>query len=177
MPPKRNSPPLVMTWGKAAPVLAISGLFDVLRYSFLLFWLIGPAMIGLYCAAKVGDVAVIGGLLTKGCVAGAALIGIGGSTALIAFGSVMAIAVGFAGWLTVVVIILMTNSRALGENPVAALWLFEGIGASVTVMAWGVYKKQIEQDKAAFKKYQKEQADTINLMQASAAQQAQDEIY
>jgi len=191
MPPNRrnrsnNAPPPVMTWKKASWILIVAGLADALRYFFLAFWLFGPALVGLYCAAKVGDVAVIGGLLTTGCVAGATLLGIGGATAFIAFGSVMAISVGFAGWLVVTGIILMTNSRALGENPVAALWLFEGMGASVFIMAWGVYRAQIKKELAAFKKYQEETAaqqtqernqQAAYLMQASAAQLEQDEIY
>jgi len=168
MPQKRNSqPPPMMTWKKASWVLAVAAIFDALRYFFLLFWLFGPALLGIYCAAKVGDTAIIGGALAAGCVAGAAIIGIGGATAFIAFGSIMAISVGFAGWFTVTFFIAATNSRALGENPLAVLWLFEGLGASVLIMAWGIYKKQIKEDAAAFKKYE----------QGQAAQPAQDRIY
>ena len=147
-----------MTWGKASPVLIIAALFDALRYFFLLFfWFFGPALIAFYCTTKISGVVgtTIGETL---CGAGAGAIGYVGAPAFIAFGSVMAIAVGFAGWLTVTFIIFAGNRRALGENPFAVLWLLEGIGASVLVMVWGVYQTQIRQEHAALKKYQKEQA-------------------
>lgn len=156
-----------MTWAKATPILIVGGVFDALRYFFLMFWLFGPALVGLYCTAKVGDTAVIGGLLTTGCVAGAAALGFGGSAVFIAFGTIMAISIGFAGWFIVTFIIASTNSRALGENPFATLWLFEGLGASVFIMAWGIYRTQIKKERAALKKYEHEQA----------TQREQDEIY
>jgi len=188
MPQKRNNagPPPVMMWAKASLVLVVAGIFDALRYFFVFFWLAGPAMIGLYCTAKVGDTAVIGGLLTAGCAAGATAVGIGGAAAFVALGSVMAIATAFTGWLAVNGLILMTNSRAFKENPLAVLWSFEGLGAFLLVMVWGVYRDQIKREQAAFKKYQEEtaaqQAQERNrqaayLMQARATQLAQDEIY
>lgn len=147
-----------MTWKKASPVLIVGGIFDALRYFFLMFWLFGPALVGLYCTAKVGDTAVIGGALTAVCVTGAAALGFGGSAVFIAFGTIMAIAVGFAGWFAVTFFIAATNSRALGENPLAIIWLFEGLGASVFIMAWGIYRTQIQKERAALKKYEAEQA-------------------
>jgi len=168
-----------MTWAKATPILVIGGLFDALRYFFLMFWLFGPAMLAIYCTSKVGSIAVVGKALTAGCVAGATALGFGGAATFIAFGTIMAIAVGFCGWLTVTFIIATTNSRALGENPFAALWLFEGLGASVFIMAWGIYRTQIKKEKEIMKKYQKEQAtqqkqerdqQMSGLMQTQAAQ-------
>jgi hypothetical protein len=159
MPRKKSSPPpKVMTWKKATLVLVLGGIFDAFRYFFLFFWFFGPALAGIYCTAKVDDTAVVGGLLTAGCVAGATALGFGGSAVFIAFGTIMAIAVGFLGWLTVTFIMLATNRRALGENPLAVLWLFEGLGASVLVMAWGIYRTQIKKERAALKKYEQEQA-------------------
>ena len=170
MPQKRNSSPSqkrsegassapqVMTWSRAAPALLIGALFDALRYLFLFFWFFGPAIIGLYCSTQAGGVAVIGGLLTKGCVAGAAALGAGGFAIAAAFGTVMAIAVGFLGWLTVTFIIFATDRRAFGENPFAILWLFEGLGASVFVMAWGIYQTQIRKERERRKNYEQEQA-------------------
>lgn len=183
MPQNRNSetPPKTMTWKKAAPLLVGAGVLDALRYMFLFFWFFGPAMVGLYCAAKVGDVAVIGGLLATGCAAGAAAIGVGGFTIAATFGTIMAIAVGFLGWLIVTSFIFMTDSRTFGENPSSMLWLFAGIGASVFVMAWGVYRAQIKIEKAALQKWQEEHAATqlqerqqqaAELMQAREASNA-----
>ncbi len=174
-----------MTWKKASPALIVGAIFDLLRYFFLCFWFFGPALAAVYCSSKVGDVAVVGGLLTKACIGGAVALGLAGGAALIAFGTVMAIAVGFSGWLVVALMILMTDGRVLGENPSSAIWLFEGLGASVCAMAWGVYKAQIKKDKEVLKKYNESQAAAqtqereqkiAQLMQARAAQQEDAEI-
>lgn len=151
-----DGPPKVMTWKGASWVLAIAALFDALRYFFLLFWLFGPAVAALYCTAQVSGVVgtTIGGAV---CGAGAIAGGYLGAPALIAFGTIMAIAVGFAGWLAITFCIFATNRRALGENPFAALWLLGGIGASVFIMAWGIYRTQIKKELEELKKYEQSQ--------------------
>ena len=168
MPQKRSNPkpPPVMTWTKASPLLIVGGIFDALRYLFLSFWFFGPALAALYCTSKASSVVgtAIGGLA---CGAGATVVGYFTAPALIAFGTVMAIAVGFSGWLIVTFFIFATNRRALGENPLSILWLFEGLGASVLVMVWGIYRAQIKKERAILKKYEQEQT----------AQQAQVAIY
>ncbi|OGG78070.1 hypothetical protein A3A36_02775 [Candidatus Kaiserbacteria bacterium RIFCSPLOWO2_01_FULL_52_12b] len=195
MPQKRNSqePPKVMTWGKAAPTLVIAAIFDVLRLMFMFFWFFGPALVGLYCTVKVGDVWVVGTLLAKGCVAGAAAIGIGGFAPIAAFGVIMAMAVGFAGWLTVGFILLIFNKRIFKEN---ALWFvgslliseipIVGSVPAITIVVRKMYSNQIKLEKAALKKYQDEQTATQlkeqqqQAVQRQAAQQAQaanDELY
>lgn len=173
MPQNRNSeaPPEAMTWKKASPILAVAAVFDALRYMFLFFWFFGPAMVGLYCTAEVGDTAIVGGLLAKGCVAGAVIAGVGSFAIAAAFGTVMAMAVGFLGWLTVTFIIFVTDKRTFGENPISVLWLFEGIGASVFIMAWGVYRSQIKLEKATLQKWHKEHdAAQLQERQQQAAQ-------
>lgn len=177
MPRNRNNPepPRVMTWPKASWVLVIAAVLDALRYVFLFFWFFGPALAGLYCTAKVGDVALVGGLLAKGCVAGAAVLGAGGFAITAAFGSIMAIAVGFLGWLIVTFIIFATDRRTFGENPATILWLLAGFGASVFVMAWGVYRKQIKVEKVAYANWEKEKA--ARQLQERNQQAANNERY
>lgn len=187
-----QKPPSVMTWMKAAPVLVVAGIFDAARCFFLSFWFFGPALAAMYCTSKLNslietNIAVTGGkIVATACVSGAAAGGAVSAPALIAFGTIMAISVGFAGWFIVTFFIAATNSRALGENPFAVLWLFEGLGASVFIMAWGIYRTQIKKEKEMMKKYQKETAvarqqeqnqQTAYLMQAQAAQMEQAEIY
>ena len=117
MPQKASSqPPETMTWAKAAPTFVIAVLFDLVRIFFEFFWFFGPALVGVYCTAKVGDVAVIGGLLASGCVAGAAAIGWGGFAVAATFGSVMAMVSGLAGWLAVGLWLMATNARIFGES-------------------------------------------------------------
>lgn len=197
MPRKRNSspPPPVMTWKKVSWVLVIAGVSDVLRYMFLFFWFFAPALAIAYCSAEVNGPLTTwtAGLLgaktaelacstgVVGATVGAAVITGGLSAAAIqAFGTVMAMAVGFAGWLAVTIIIFATDRRTLGRNPITVLWMLEGLGASVLVMALGVYKTQIKTERAAFAKWKKENADAelqqrreqeAKLMQSRVMQQ------
>lgn len=197
MPRKRNSePPKAMTWAKAAPALAIAAIFDALRLMFNMFWFFGPALAALYCTTKVGGwVGMLGGLTPTACVAAGGVISYFGAPVIVAFGVIMAMAVGFAGWLVIGGWLMATNSRIFKEN---ALWfvgslLFSEIpiiGAipAITVAVWRMYSHQIKIEKAAYKKWEKEQAGAqqqmrnqqmAQLMQAQAMQQqaANDELY
>ncbi len=155
-----------MTWGKAAPVLVVSAVFDVLRLMFVMFIFFGPALAGLYCAYEVsGWIGTAFGLTAAACAAGAIAAGFFGAPAFIAFGVVMAMAVGLAGWLTVGLILIIFNGRIFKEN---ALWfvgslLFSEvpiIGAIpvITVSVWKMHSNQIRIEKAVYKKWQKENA-------------------
>jgi len=192
MPGNRNNPPPpeVMTWKKASLVLVICGVFDALRIFFEMFWFFGPALATVYCTSKVGGwVGSLGGLTAAACTAAGGVVGYFGYSVTTVFGSVMAMAVGLFGWLTIGLIILMTNSRIIKDN---FLWLAGGLLISETPIIGALpgltgttvkmYSKQIKQDKEAMKKYEKEQADAqlqernrqiAYLMQARAAQQEQ----
>lgn len=180
-----------MTWGKAIPILAVAAVFDTLRYFFLSFWLFGPALAGAYCTAVASDTLAtwtFGLLGTKtaaaACATGAAAAGSLLSAPLIIFGTVMGMAVGLFGWLIVTFAIFRTDKRVFGENPLAILWLGEGLGASVFIMTVGVYRTQIKKEAEVLEKYQKEHATAqiqerraraAELMQlAQAAQQEAD---
>mgnify|MGYP001560785931 FL=1 len=164
MPQKRNStpPPEVMTWPKAAPALVISVIFDALRLMFMGFIFFGPAMAGLFCTVKAGGSAAAGAV----CTAAAGAAGFFGAPALIAFGTVMAMATGFAGWLFVGGWLMATNSRIFKEN---TLWFvgsllfsevpFIGAIPAITVSVWKMHSNQIKIEKAAYKKWEKENAD------------------
>ena len=166
MPQKRNNtpPPEVMTWGKATPALVISGIFDALRLMFVGFIFFGPAMAGLYCDYKVSDLmGTAFGLTTAGCAAGAATLGFFGAQAFMAFGMVMAMAVGFAGWLAVGIWLMITNARIFKEN---ALWFvgsllfsevpFIGAIPAITVSVWKMHSNQIKIEKEAYAKEKRE---------------------
>jgi hypothetical protein len=111
-----------------------------------------------------------------------------GAPAIEAFGTIMAIAVGFAGWLIVTFVIVAKNRRVFAENPFSLLWLLAGIGASVSIMTWRIYRAQIKKDKVAYAKWKKAQSANqsqerqqqalraAELMQAQAAQLAPAEI-
>ena len=196
MPQKRNSdPPPVMTWTKATPVLAIAILFDALRLLFEGFWFFGPALAALYCANKVGGVWLVGGLITKACVIGAAALGLAAVEVTAVFGTLMAMVVGFAGWLTVGITILISNGRMLRANIfgfVASLLVSEipiiGSIPAITIAVWRMYRRQIKTDRAAMKKWeagqanirlqeQNQQAMALLQIQAGEQQAADEESY
>lgn len=178
MSPRRNNKPAapeVMTWAKALPVLAVSFVFDALRFLFEQFWFFGPALAAAYCTAQAsGAVAkwTFGLLGAKtaaaACTAGAAVAGTFLSEALVAFGIVMAMAVGLFGWLVVGLILMMTNSRIFKQHPGHSLWLVSSLLISelpligsipaFTITIIKLYRTQIRNDKEDMEKYEKENA-------------------
>lgn len=194
MPQKKSSPPKVMTWKKASLVLAVAVIFDSLRFLFEQFWFFGPALAGVYCVDKTSGVigTVMGSVV---CGAGASVVGYFGAPAIIAFGVVMAMAVGFMGFLVLGLMILMTNASIFKVNAAGSLWFIGGFGASIipfvgtiptfSIVLWRLYKTQIKKDKEVLKKYKAEQAAlqkqereqrNAELMQGQSAQMAQAEI-
>lgn len=191
MPQKRNSqePPPAMTWAKASPVLVLCVIFDALRFMFNQFWFFGPVLIG------IGTSAAVGGVTGKaaGVIAGGASVL--GAPELQIFGIVMAMAVGLLGWLTIGLLLIITNVRIFKENAGNALWFIAGLGISeipfigalpaLTGTIVKMYRTQIKKEKTILRKYEKERADArlqerkqqaAQLMQVRAAQLAQDEI-
>ena len=177
MPQRKSKPePPVMTWTKASPALAIAVIFDLVRLFFEFFWFLGPALAGVYCAAKVGNVWVVGKLLTAACAAGAVAVGAGGIELTATFGTVMAMATGFAGWLAVGGWLMVTNSRIFKEN---ALW-FAGsllisevplVGSlpAISVAVWKMHSNQIKIETAAHEKWEEENAEALRQEQAQQA--------
>ena len=191
MPRNENNqeslPPPVMTWKKASPFLIGALIFDALRIVFEWFWFFGPALASLYCTAQVADVAVIGGVLEKGCAAGALTVGIAGAPAIEMFGSVMAMAVGLFGWLTLLILLMLFNSRIFKENSGNMLWFFLGLGIAeipfvgtlpgfIGVM-WKMFATQIKKDAEVLKRYEEQKAaDQLQEQQQYAAQFAEDQF-
>ena len=189
MPSRKNSKPApdVITWSRATQVLAVAAIFDALRYFFLSSWFFGPALAAAYCAAKTSSALAAWTAGILGAKTAAAVCGSAGAAAgsllsgpIILFGSIMAMAVGFLGWLTVTFIMFMKDRRVFEENPFTLLWMFEGLGASVFVMVWGIYRAQIKKDVVLLETYRKENAAaqlqekrerSAELMRAQAAQQ------
>ncbi len=195
MPQKKNNPkPAAMTWKSASLVLVICVVFDAFRLMFQMFWFFGPALTALYCTSTAsGWVGSLGGLTATACAAGAAALGFYGFALSATFGTVMAMAVGLLGWLTVALILLITNARIFKEN---AIWFGAGLLVSempiigsipaLTLIVWKMYGTQIKTEKAEMKKYEKERAgaerqerqqQAAELMQMRATQLAQDDIY
>ncbi|MFA6502842.1 MAG: hypothetical protein WCT45_01120 [Candidatus Paceibacterota bacterium] len=169
-PPRRaarSKPPETMTWGKAAPVLVVAGIFDLIRIFFEMLWFFGPALVGLYCADKVGDVAVVGKALIAACTYGATTVGVVGAPAIEAFGVIMAIAVGFFGWLFIGFLLVIKNPRIFQKNAGNIAWFaggllvsevpFVGVLPALTGTLLRLYAVQIKQEGAALKQYEKEQ--------------------
>ena len=167
MPRRTSKPPEAMTWAKAAPVIAVSALFDALRFACAQMWFFGPAFAALYCTAKVSGTV---GTTAAGflCTTGAATVGALASPAFATFGFISAMAVGLIGWLTLGLILTLSNSRIFTEHPDHTLWLAGGfmvseipIIGSVPALSFTVvkmYRAQIKNDKETLKKYQSEHA-------------------
>lgn len=170
MPQTKNSepPPEVMTWKKATPVLIGAVVFDLMRIFFEFFWFFGPALAALWCTVKATDVAGVAGTYVGGALCGSAAVaaGIVGAVAIETFGIVMAMAVGFAGWLVIGGWLMKTNPRIFKEN---ALWFagsllvseipFVGAIPAITIIVWKMHRTQIKIEEAAYTKWEKENAD------------------
>lgn len=177
MPQKKISPePPVMTRSKSAPVIIGAAIFDLIRIFFVFFWFFGPALAGIYCTVKGGDIAsawTLGLLGTKtaaavcsaAAVAGGAVI----SVATTSLGAIMADAVGLIGFLALGLWVVMTNARIL--KAVASVPLqfagafalaeipFLGALPVFSVILWRLYGAQIRTEKKAHEKWEKENAD------------------
>lgn len=174
MPPKSNPPP-VMTWGKASLVLLLAVFFDIARAFFQFFWLFGPALAAAICSYWSG-----GSLIsTVGCSVAASGAGVLGAGPLAAFGVMMSMAVGFAGFLVLGITILFSNPRLLQEKS-GALWLagsfalgeipFIGAIPSFTLTLIRLYRAQIRSDKEKLKKFQEEtRAQQVRTQQLQLA--------
>ena len=179
-----SAPPEVMTWVKASPVLIVATIFWALQAFFELFWFFGPALAGLYCTSKVSAwVGSLGGLTAAACTAAGGVAGYFSAPALIAFGAIMAMAIGFMGWLVIGGWLLMTNRRIFDDN---ALWFMSGLAVSeipfvnalpgLVGSLLKMYANQIKKDKECLKRREaeraaqlaQERAQTAVLMQAQA---------
>lgn len=160
-----------MSWGRAMPVLILGIIVDAARFFFELFWFFGPALAALACTAIGSDVIsswTFGLLGTKTaalvCSAGAGVAGFFAAPALVTFGVIMGMAVGFAGWLIVWSILMIINRRILTENTGNMLWLFGSLILSeipfldalpaLTGTLIKMYSTQIKTEKAAMDAYQ-----------------------
>jgi glucan phosphoethanolaminetransferase (alkaline phosphatase superfamily) len=192
MPQNKSSqqPPKVMTWPQASKTLVVAGIFDALRYFFLMFWLFAPVIAVVYCTAEIDGVVKhwTAGILGTKTAAAACTAAVGGTIvgltvitgglsaeAVEIFGTIMAMVVGFLGWLIIVVSIVMTDARTFKENPTSLLWIFAGLTTSIFLMTWRVYARQIKVEKAAYKKWEAENAAQLKAraQQIAAVTQAQ----
>lgn len=185
MPPRTRSSdpgpePPVMTWMKATPTLAVTSVFDSLRFMFEWFWVFGAALGGTVVGVWLSNwLPSSAATLVGGGVAG--VTGFFAGAALEAFGVVMAMAVGFLGWLTMGILLLITNHRIFKANATAGLWMlaslmvaetpFIGSIPSLTLTTWRLHHTQIKKEKAAHKAWK---AAYDRAMQEGRAQTAAD---
>ena len=187
-----------MTWGKAAPVLVISAVFDAVSFMFDWFIFFGPALAAVTCTAVVSgplSTWTLGAFGTKtaafACVNVAGVAGFFGAGVIESFGIIMAMVTSFAGWLVILIILLVFNQRIFKEN---ALWFGGSLLVSeipllgslpvITFVVWRMFSNQIKTEKAAKAKWEKEQADAqkqernqqvAQMMRVQQAQRAEQE--
>lgn len=170
---KKNSdtPPKAMTWGKATPVFIVALMFDLMRMFFLMFWFFGPTLAALYCTNKAGElVGSLGGLTGAACTGVAGVAGFGASAITVPFGTVMAMVVGFLGFLSLGLWILMTNARIFKTIASGGLWfggsfliseipILGSIVPAFSIAIFKLYGTQIRIEHAALKKWERGQAE------------------
>ena len=185
--------PPVMTRREASLVVAAAVVFDLLRLLCIFFWFLGPAVAAIYCVNKVGAwVGSVWGLTEKVCGLAAGAAGIYASAATIWLGAILADAVALIGFLTLGMIIIITNRRILKTAASAPLQFAGAFGVSAvpfigsilpvfTFILFRLYRGQIRVEKAAHKKWQEETAaarkeaqeqQRAQLLQQQAAIQA-----
>lgn len=158
-----------MTWGKATPVIVISVIFDLMRIFFGMFWFFGPAFATVYCTSKLGEwVGSLWGLTAAACVAAGGITGTLGLPITIAFGTIMSMMAGFLGWMTVGLILIISNARIFKENADHALLSMAsllvsaipiiGMAPALTGSTWKMYSTQIKKDGEKLRQYKSEQA-------------------
>jgi hypothetical protein len=169
--PSPNAPPPAMTWPKATPILAIALVFDGLRVFFDMFWLFGPLLGTTYCAFKFSS-----GLAASACTLIVGALGIAGAEFFVPFGAIMAMVIGFAGWLTVGALLYWFNNRIYKENMgwfIASLLLsevpFVNALPFMTAVVWKMYKNQIKIEKVAERAYRLAEAARIRSEQEQQA--------
>ena len=159
----------MMTWKKASLVLVVAGVFDAVRTFFSMFWFFGPALAAWYCtkiaSGWVGD---LWGLTAGACTVIGIKTGVVASAITIPLGVIMANATSLFGYLTLGMLILMTNARILKtlENGILKFSASAGVGAIPIIGAlpvftftiWRLYRTQIRLERAAYKKWEKETA-------------------
>ena len=185
MPPRTRSKvgpePPVMSWGKAARILAVTFVFDVTRLMFQWFWLFSPALAGtvagFWLSTWLPDPAA--------AAIGAGVAGASGFflfAAFAGFGVIMAMAVGFLGWLTMGILLLATNFRIFKTNATAGLWMlaslaiaetpFIGSIPSLTITTWRLYHNQIKREKAAHRQWKAANDHAVAAQRAERMAQA-----
>lgn len=163
-----------MSWGRAVPILLICVVFDALRFICEQFWFFGPAIAAAYCTTQ----GIAAGMA---CTTAVAAIGFFGATAITAFGVIMAMAVGLFGWMTIGLVLIMTNARIFKENASSALHFAIGLLVSeipiigtlpaFTISVAKMYHTQIKKEKEELKQYEKEHAAELQAAERREQQQ------
>jgi hypothetical protein len=153
-----------MTWGRALPKLVVAGIFDLLGLLCDMLWFFGPALAGVACTAGASNYLPTS-FAALVCGAGATFLGVAGAAALIPAGTVLAMAVGLFGWLTLFLWLSISNKSIFKANGLwfASSLLFEEIPLInalplLTGILIKMYATQIRTEKAAYKKYEGERA-------------------
>lgn len=168
-----NTPPKVMTWAAAAPILMWALIFDGVRALFEYIGIFAPIAAGLVTNA-VASSYLPSWLPFHDTLASASAWLIGGATAIFAspelegFGMLMALILGFAGWMLIGIMILLTNARIFKESAMTLIVMILGAALTevplldglplITGTLWAMYSRQISTEKKQFRRWQRQQA-------------------
>jgi len=173
-----NEPPR-MTWVKAAPILGVCALFDLLRLIFEWFVIFGPALtitvVGAAFSKFLWD--WLAGLL--GALIGGAA-GFVGAAFFMVIGVFMAMAVGFAGWLFFGMALLISNRRIFKTDRWLIIKIIVGLAVAeipfiggiptISIVGWRLYRVQIRKERAAHAAWQarKQEAEMAERAETQA---------
>lgn len=163
-------------------------IFDLLRLASEQFWLFGPALAALYCQQKLSP--VLGETLSASvCATGATYAGMNATPLFMLFGTVLGIAVGILGWLTVASIIFFTNERLVKESISNVFWIagsllvtetpIVGSLPALSVTVYKLYSAQIKKEKELAQNHLNQQAQeakearserVVSILQAKRTQ-------
>ena len=174
MPPAtRNNPPPTMTWVKATPVIGVTIFFDALRIACNLLWALAPLIIG------AGTYSAVGGATGSETVAAGAGVfatwaSLYGMPFFVALGTVLAMAVGLMGWLSLVFLLVLSNTRVLKEIFQNPTYFLLGLGTTqipflsmipaLTMTTVQLYRRQIKKEQAALASWRASQTEQTNSL-------------
>jgi hypothetical protein len=182
MPRTRSRPPKVLSGRRKYAIVFLILALELLQLFFVFFWLTGPAVAAVGCTSVTNDligtdVTNLGGKFAAlVCAAAAATAGFYMSPALVSFGSVLAMVIGFFTWMTLGLILILTDSRVFIEEPRSLVWYISSLAISLiplangffelTLTAWRILNAQTKKERVKLKVWEAAHAEQLAIERA-----------
>lgn len=180
-----TQPTAKMSWWKTLMVFSIAIIFDFLKFIFSIFLIAAPFIAG-YLAKEYADahrvpewISNLIGLVVGGGPATLEILFPPIAAAFAAFGAMMAIVMGFSGWLLLCVVFFVFGVNVFAPKHLLKTLL--GLGASIipfvnmfpmlTFKTWGHVRAARHEDKEALKKWEADSATRAAEEESDIARQ------